>query len=198
MFFTFEGIDGCGKSTQVGLLRDYFLSAGREVVVTREPGGTALAEAVRNYLLHSEQPLEPRAELLLFGASRAQHVAEIIRPALGRGAIVLCDRFADSSLAYQGAGLGLPTDFIRQMNAFATGGLQPDKTFLLDVDVAIGQARRAAQRGEDRIEARGLEFQEKVRQGYLTIAQTEPQRFVILDAGKTPDVIHQAILAALR
>ncbi len=198
MFLTFEGIDGCGKSTQWNLLADYFRAAGREVVSTREPGGTQLAEAIRNYLLHTQQPLAERAELLLFGAARAQHVEEVIRPALQRRAIVLSDRFMDSSVAYQGAGLGLPVSFIRQMNAFATWSAQPDLTLVFDVDVETAQQRRRASRGDDRIEARGLEFQEKVRQGFLKIAEDEPKRVVVFDAAPTPDEIHQTVLNVLR
>jgi dTMP kinase len=197
VFFTFEGIDGCGKTTQLNLLAEYLRAQGREVVTTREPGGTKLAEAIRNYLLHSTQPLDSRAELLLFGAARAQHVAEVIRPALRSGAFVLSDRFADSSVAYQGAGLGLSADFIRQMNAFATAELSPHLTLFLDVDPAVGQRRRAAER-DDRIEARGLEFQAKVREGFVSIARDEPERMIVLDASPAPDVIHQQILAVIR
>ena len=197
MFFTFEGIDGCGKTTQLNLLAEYLRAAGREVVTTREPGGTKLAENIRNYLLHSKQPLDARSELLLFGAARAQHVAEVILPALRNRAVVLSDRFADSSVAYQGAGLGLPVSFINQMNAFATVSARPTLTFFLDVDPEIGQRRRAAER-DDRIEARGLEFQEKVREGFLEIAREEPKRVIVLDAAPPPDEIHQQILTILR
>ena len=197
VFLTFEGIDGCGKSTQLNLLAEILRAAGREVVTTREPGGTKLAENIRNYLLHTGQPLDVRAELLLFGAARAQHVAEVIRPALQRRAVVLCDRFADSSVAYQGAGLGLPKAFIMQMNAFATAGAQPNLTLVFDVDPAVGQARRAAER-DDRIEARGLEFQAKVREGFLAIAREEPKRVVVINAAPTPEIIHKQVLAVLR
>ncbi len=198
MFLTFEGIDGCGKSTQLNLLADYFRATGREVVTTREPGGTQLAEAIRNYLLHTQHPLAQRAELLLFGAARAQHVEEVIRPALGRRAIVLSDRFMDSSVAYQGAGLDLAISFIKQMNAFATWSAVPDLTLVFDVDVETAQQRRRATRGEDRIEARGLEFQEKVRHGFLQIAQDEPKRVVLIDAAPAPDEVHQFVLNILR
>lgn len=198
MFLTFEGIDGCGKSTQLNFLAEYFRSCGREVVATREPGGTALAEAIRSYLLHTKQPLSKRAELLLFGAARAQHVEEVIRPALERGAVVLSDRFMDSSVAYQGGGLGLEISFIKQMNAFAIELARPDLTLVFDVDVATAQHRRRAVRGEDRIEARGLEFQEKVRQGYGQIARDESQRVVIIDATPAPKDVHQTVLSILR
>lgn len=198
MFLTFEGIDGCGKSTQLNLLAEYFRALGREVVTTREPGGTALAEAIRNYLLHTEQPLSKRAELLLFGAARAQHVEEVISPALQRDAIVLSDRFLDSSVAYQGVGLGLEIAFIKQMNAFATELSKPVLTLVFDIDVATAQERRHAVRGEDRIEARGLEFQEKVRQGFLQISCEEPQRVVVIDATPTSQEVHQTVLSILR
>lgn len=196
-FISFEGIDGCGKTTQLQLLCEHLTSIGHTVTMTREPGGTALAEAIRNYLLHSPQPLGSRTELLLFGAARAQHVDELIRPALARGEVVLSDRFADSSVAYQGGGLGLPPDFVRRMNAFATDGLQPHMTFLLDVDPAIGQQRRLRGK-EDRIEGRGLEFQERVRAAYLAMAQAEPQRIVVIDAMPAPDEIHKRILQVLQ
>lgn len=198
MFLTFEGIDGCGKSTQLGLLADYLRAAGREVVTTREPGGTQLAEAIRNYLLHTEQPLAQRAELLLFGAARAQHVEEVVRPALERRAVVLSDRFMDSSVAYQGAGMGLPISFIKQMNAFATWSTLPDLTLVFDVSVEIAQQRRRATRGEDRIEARGLEFQEKVRHGFLQLAHEEPQRVIVLDATPVPQEVHRQVINLLR
>ena len=198
LFLTFEGIDGCGKSTQLNLLADYFRAAEREVVTTREPGGTQLAEAIRHYLLHTQQPLAQRAELLLFGAARAQHVEEVIRPALKRGAIVLSDRFMDSSVAYQGAGLGLAISFIKQMNAFATWSAQPDLTLVFDVNVETAAQRRRATRSDDRIEARGDEFQEKVRQGFLEIAQDEPKRVVIIDATPAPHQVHQQVLTILR
>jgi dTMP kinase len=196
-FLSFEGIDGCGKSTQLQLLRDYLTEHKQQVTATREPGGTELAEAIRNYLLHSTQPLASRTELLLFGAARAQHVEEIIRPALQRGDWVLSDRFADSSLAYQGGGLGMDTDFIRTMNAFATGALQPHLTLLFDVDVEVALARRAREKN-DRIEARGREFQERVRQAFLEAARGEPQRVKVLPAQATPAEIHQNVLALLR
>lgn len=196
MFITFEGIDGCGKSTQLALLAARLEQAGLKVCTTREPGGTELAEKIRGHLLHSTQPLDGRAELLLFGAARAQHVQQIIRPALERGEYVLSDRFGDSSVAYQSGGLGLSRDFILEMNAFATGGLSPVATYLLDVDPAIATARRASQQ-EDRIEKRGLEFQTKVRAEYLHLAGQNPGRFVVLDATATPEELHRQIVADL-
>ncbi len=197
-FISFEGIDGCGKTTQVELLRSRLESAGAIVIATREPGGTALAEAIRAHLLAASEAVDARAELLLFGAARAQHTTQTIRPALERGDIVLCDRFADSSLAYQGGGLELDSDFITRMNDFATGGLQPDITFLLDLDAAEGLRRRAIQRGEgDRIEERGLEFQRRVREAYLEMARAAPERFVTLNAAAPAKIVHNRIVRAL-
>ena len=195
MFLTFEGIDGCGKTTQLNRLRARLESRGAPVIATREPGGTALAEALRQTLLHGGD-IAARAELLLFGAARAQHAHEIIRPALARGAHVLCDRYGDSSEAYQGGGLGLDREFVRSMNAFATEDLRPDRTFLIDVAPALGAQRRAGERA-DRIEARGTDFGERVRAAYLEIAAREPQRFVVIDGAQTPDAIAAQIWDAL-
>ncbi|PQV63357.1 dTMP kinase [Abditibacterium utsteinense] len=196
MFISFEGIDGCGKTTQLQKMKVELEARGLEVVCTREPGGTALAEALREILLHSENEVDKRSELLLFGASRAQHVAEIVRPALHRGAYVLCDRFIDSSEAYQGGGLGLDRDFIRQMNDFATQQLRPARTFLFDLEAPIALERRQNQKG-DRIEARGLEFQNQVRASYLEIAAREPKRIAVIDAMRTPDEIAAQLLQIL-
>ncbi len=203
MFITFEGIDGCGKTTQLGLLRAHLesewarLKLSTRIIQTREPGGTELAETIRNYLLHSTSPLGARTELLLFGASRAQHVEEIIRPALKIENWVLCDRFIDSTTAYQGGGLQMSRQFIHELNVFATDGLRPVLTLLLDVEVEVAQQRRATQRGEDRIEARGLEFQERVRQTYLEIARAEPQRVVIIDSNSPAKVVHNRVVRVL-
>lgn len=196
MFITFEGIDGCGKTTQLQRLQATLEAQGIEVVATREPGGTTLAESLRYFLLHENIKLNARSELLLFGAARAQHVEEVIRPALGRGAWVLSDRFADSSEAYQGFGLGLDAAFVRRMNTFATGDLQPTRTFFFDVTPEIGLARRANEKN-DRIEARGSEFQARVRAGFLEIAQRESERFVVFDGTLTPDELHAQIRGLL-
>ncbi len=203
MFISFEGIDGCGKTTQLELLRAHIESefakqqSSTRIVQTREPGGTELAETIRNYLLHSSSPLHSRTELLLFGASRAQHVEEIIRPILSRGDWVLCDRFTDSTVAYQGGGLGLDLAFIDKLNAFATDNLTPDLTLLFDVEVEIAQERRSAQRGTDRIEARGTEFQERVRQSYLEIARENPNRVVVVDAKLPAKIVHNRVVRVL-
>jgi dTMP kinase len=197
MFITFEGIDGCGKTTQIELLAARLSQQEYSHLCTREPGGTALAEAIRNYLLHSSDKLDARAELLLFGASRAAHVAQIIRPALARGEIVISDRFADSSVAYQGGGLGLDKTIARAMNAFATEDLQPDATFFLDIEPQIAASRRAAET-DDRIEARGLEFQERVREAFLEIAQSEPERVHVLDGAQPREILHRQIIEVLQ
>ncbi|HEX9997894.1 MAG TPA: dTMP kinase [Abditibacterium sp.] len=196
MFISFEGIDGCGKTTQLQFLATQLQQREIEVVCTREPGGTPLAEGLREILLHSVSPIEKRGELLLFGAARAQHVAQIVRPALHRGAWVLCDRFADSSEAYQGGGLEIDRDFIRQMNDFATAQTRPQRTFLFDLDPQIAFSRRRGEK-DDRIEKRGLEFQAKVRAAYLEIAERDPKRVVVLDASQSREAIATQILAVL-
>lgn len=184
MFISFEGVDGSGKTTQLGRLKTRLETTGLSVVATREPGGTRLAEAIRALLLDSRDAVDARAELLLFGAARSQHVGQIIRPALEAGQWVLSDRFADSSEAYQGA-LNLDADFIRAMNRFATGELAPKRTFFLDVSPEEG-ARRRKNQSDDRIEARGLEFLAQVRANYLELAKREVDRFVVLDGALSP------------
>ena len=195
MFISFEGIDGCGKTTQLNRLRTRLEAAKIEVVATREPGGTALAEALRQTLLHGGD-IEARAELLLFGAARAQHAHEIIAPALNRGAWVLCDRFIDSSEAYQGGGLGLDRAFIRAMNAFATADLTPDLTFFVDAAPAVAAARRAGEKA-DRIEARGAAFSERVRAVYLEIAAREKARVVTINGELAADEVEAMIWESL-
>ena len=197
MFISFEGIDGCGKTTQLNRLRARLEARGLAVVATREPGGTSLAESLREILLHGGD-IEARAELLLFGAARAQHAREIIRPALERGAWVLCDRFVDSSEAYQGGGLGLDRDFIRAMNAFATDGLMPARTILVDVAPDVGASRRASRAGADRIEARGDDFGARVRAVYLDIAAREPQRVTRVNGELAPDEVEASIWESLK
>ncbi len=197
---TIEGPEGAGKTTQAARLRATFESAGRPVLLVREPGGTALGEAIRTLLLDDDAqaaPVSPRADALLFNAARAQLVAEQIEPALRSGTTVLCSRFADSTLAYQGAGMGLPDDALRALEQFATGGLRPDLTILLDLPVALGLARK---RGieETRFESGFDEaFHERVRAGFLALAAAEPDRFVTIDAGGTPDAVFAQIIAAV-
>ena len=196
LFISFEGIDGCGKTTQLELLASRALQREYSLCRTREPGGTALAETIRHYLLHSSDALGAREELLLFGAARAAHVSQVIRPALARGEIVLSDRFADSSVAYQGGGLGLNGSFIRAMNTFATDELKPDITFFLDIDPQLGQSRRAGEKA-DRIEVRGIDFQMRVRAAFLEIAKEEPQRFLVLNADQPREKLHAEIVDIL-
>jgi dTMP kinase len=192
----FEGVEGSGKSTQLELLRRVLESRGREVVVTREPGGTPAGEQVRSVLLDPEVELHPRAEALLFAAARAELVEAVIRPALERGAVVLCDRYLDSSLAYQGAARGLGQGPVEEVNRFATGGLLPDLVVLLDLDPASGLRRRAG--ALDRIEAQDLGFHRRVRQAFRDLAAADPARFFMVDAATSvPEVAAQIQAAAL-
>ena len=192
----FEGVEGSGKSTQLELLRQLLEEQGRDVVVTREPGGTPAGERVRELLLDREVELHPRAEALLFAAARAELVEAVIRPALERGAVVLCDRYLDSSLAYQGGARGLGRDPVEQVNRFATGGLVPDLVVLLDLDPADGLARRA--RDPDRIEAQDLGFHRRVRDAFRDLAAADPDRFAVVDAAApVPEVAAQVQAAVL-
>ncbi|WP_432823063.1 dTMP kinase [Trichloromonas sp.] len=187
-FITFEGIEGCGKSTQVGLLAQRLTARQTPVLTTREPGGCPIANAIRQILLNpANTALVPRAELLLYAAARAQHVAEVVVPALQQGSIVICDRFTDATLAYQGFGRGLDLDLIHTLNQVATGGVMPDLTLLLDMPPTEG-LKRAIQRNtesalnhEERFEMESLDFHEKVRSGYLQLA-SQDARFRIIDA----------------
>ncbi len=188
-FITLEGPDGCGKSTQAFLLAEHFKKSGYQVLLTREPGGTPLAEEIRRVILTpGEEKLDPMAEILLYTAARAQHVATVIQPAIALGKIVLCERFLDSTLAYQGYGLGRDLQLIEELHQMAFGSLKPDLTVLFDIDV-VTCATRALQRNlskqkqSDRIEARGVEFQERVRQGFLELAKCEP-RFSIIEVNQ--------------
>lgn len=183
MFITFEGPEGAGKSTQVQLLAKALRAEGHAVLVTHEPGGTPVGEAIRKLLLAPDETggPGPAAEALLFAAARAQLVDAVIRPALAQGQIVLCDRFSDSTLAYQVGGRGLPGDAVARLIAFATGGVKPDLTFLLDLAAAIGLARKRSA-PVDRLEQEQLAFHERVRSAYLALARQEPGRIVVLDA----------------
>lgn len=197
MFITFEGLDGAGKSTQIERLRHKFQLQGLHVIYTREPGGTEVGDALRNIVLNPNQTgLAPRTEALLYAASRAQLLFEVIRPALKAGHMVLCDRYVDASLAYQGVGLGLTSGAVGAMNQFATEGLLPDVTFLFDLPVSESQSRVANSRygaQPDRIERRSTEYFERVRGEFLRIAREDPKRVIVLDATQSVDALEQEI-----
>lgn len=198
LFITLEGGDGTGKSTQSTLIGDWFSALGREVVFTREPGGTELGNELREIVLHSRGHIAPRAEALLYAADRAHHIATVVRPALERGAVVIQDRYLDSSVAYQGAGRVLDPDEVRYVSMWATEGLVPNITVVLDLDPAIGRDRLdAANKQFDRLEAEALEFHTRVRDAYLSMAAAEPERFLVVDATLDRDVIRDAIIARL-
>ncbi len=191
----FEGVEGAGKSTQVELLRQALEKAGHRVVTTREPGGTPVGEQVRSILLDPASALEARTEALLFAAARAQLVEQVIRPALERGEVVLCDRYLDSSLAYQGAARGLGVEAVAAINRFATAGLVPDLVVLLRLDPAEGLARGRG--GRDRIERQDLEFHRRVARGFLDLAAADPGRFVVIDAAAPPDEVAAEVRGAV-
>ena len=203
-FITFEGGEGCGKSTQVRRLADALKAAGVEVVLTREPGGTRLAELVRQLLKDErEDPPCDRSELLLFLAARAQLVKNVIRPALAAGKWVVSDRFSDSTFAYQGYGRGLPLDLIRRVNDFACDGLKPDLTVLLEVDAATAARRMrgreaATATAADRIELAGDGFHARLRAGFRELAAAEPERIKVVDAAGTPDEVWERIWKLLK
>jgi dTMP kinase len=194
MFITFEGIDGCGKTTQAKLLADRLKSVGADVLLLREPGGTELSEQVRSILLNKEflHPLSREAELLLFAASRAQLIREVIRPSLAKNTIVILDRFTDSTIAYQGFGRGVKLHHIEHINHAATGGLEPDITFLLDLPVEAAAARRKAT-ANDRIESEDLEFHQKVMEGYWYQAKQHPNRIQVVDGMGSVEEIAEKI-----
>ncbi|HEX4200614.1 MAG TPA: dTMP kinase [Chthoniobacterales bacterium] len=199
LFVSFEGGEACGKSTQVARLAEKLESIGRQVIAIREPGSTRAGEAIRNLLLHSEQGLSltPAAELLLFGASRAQLIEEVIRPALHAGKIVLADRFTDSTTVYQGIARGIGLKFIREMEEFVCAGLRPAVTFLLDLDLGTIRNRRLRRvrpvNSPDRMEELPAEFHQKVREGYLQLAREFPERIKIVDAARSADEVEAAI-----
>jgi len=186
MFITLEGPDGSGKSTQIGPLADFLRQHGYPVLTTREPGGTSISDQVRTVLLNrmDNQTMHPRTEILLFLAARAQLVEEVIRPRLAAGEIVLSDRYADSTLAYQGYGHEVDCDLLRLLLEFATGRLWPDLTILLDVDVETGLRRKLSGGEWNRLDAYAVAFHQRVRQGYYVLAQRDPQRWVTLDANR--------------
>jgi len=200
LFITFEGSEGCGKSTQIRRLSEFLRSLEREVVVLREPGGTPIGESIRNLLQYDESAgaMTPEAELLLFAASRAQLVREVIRPALARGALVLCDRFLDSTMVYQGVARALDSHEVSRINDFAVGETLPDLTLLLDLDATEGRCRASARKGPaDRMEQENESFYEAVRQGYLKLAAEHSGRFELIDASSDEESVESAIRKVL-
>jgi dTMP kinase len=195
VFVSFEGGDGAGKSTQAALLGQWLRGQGREVLLTREPGGTPVGVAIREVLLHGAH-VAPRAEALLFAADRAHHVATVVRPALQRGAVVLTDRYLDSSIAYQGVARTLAADDVRDLSLWATEGLLPDLTVLLDVAAGEGRARRG--QVHDRLEREDDAFHDRVREGFLALAARDPARYLVLDARAPAQQIHTAVRERFR
>ncbi len=207
-FITFEGIEGCGKSTQIKLAAIFLIERSTLFVMTEEPGGTPIGRKIREMLLHNvprdTANMSAETELLLFLAARAQHVKQVIGPALKEGRVVLCDRFSDATIAYQGFGRGLDIDFIRRINDFSSAGLKPHFTLLFDLPVETG-LRRAVERissnkgmpAEDRFEREALEFHRRVREGYLSLAGDEPERFRIVDASKDIESVHREVCVHL-
>lgn len=195
LFVTLEGGDGSGKSTQSALLAEWLRSQGREVVVTREPGGTELGDEIRNIVLHRRGHIAPRAAALLYAADRAHHIATKVRPALERGEIVLQDRYLDSSVAYQGAGRVLEPDEVRKLSLWAAEDLLPDLTVLLDLDESVGRDRLKARTKYDRLEDEEQDFHARVRWAYLELAAAEPARFLVLNAADSVESLASAIRA---
>jgi len=199
MFITLEGPEGSGKTSQLPALAAYLRDAGCEVIVTREPGGTPVGDQIREILMNLKNvSIVPRTEILLFLAARAQHVEELIRPALAEGKIVLCDRFGDSTLAYQGFGHKTDLETLQALLDFSTGGLKPDLTLLVDVPVDEGMARKRENSSEwNRLDAYALAFHERVRQGYFALAESEPERWLIIDATVDKDEVQESMRKAI-
>ena len=200
MFITLEGPEGSGKSSQLPILAEWLREQGLSVYTTREPGGTAISDQIRTILHDLENTaMHPRTEILLYLASRAQHVEEVIRPLLQKDTIVLCDRYADSTLAYQGYGHAVDIPTLKKLLDFSTGGLYPNLTFLLDLDVEIGLERRKHSGGEwNRLDAYALAFHKRVREGYLKLVADEPQRWRVVDASQSFDDVQKALRKILR
>lgn len=203
IFITFEGIEGCGKTTQIGHLSSFFIKNKRPFLLTREPGGTEVGEEIRRILLSSNNAgMDPMTELFLYVADRIQHCRQVIAPALREGKVVLCDRFADATTVYQGFGRGLDLAWIKEIHARALENIKPDLTFLLDLPVEVG-LRRAWKRlekektQEDRFEKEALDFHRRIREGYLTLARNEPGRIIVLDGTKGEEALHGEIVSHL-
>lgn len=201
MFITFEGIEGTGKSTQIAKIKEYFEAQGREVFLTLEPGGSRIGKELRKMLLHVDnKDIAPTTELFLYLADRSQHIAEVIRPELEAGKIVLCDRFADSTIVYQGFGRGIDTKMLQQLNEVAVDGLWPDLTIVLDIDPEIGLKRATLRNLEDgkakeegRFEAEHISFHRRIREGYLTWAALNRDRIKVADASSTPEDVFERV-----
>ena len=193
MFITFEGIEGCGKTTQIELLYTYLEKKGHKVIKTREPGGTPFGESLRNAFLHAKMKVYPLSELLVFMAMRAQHVDELILPALKEGTIVLCDRFTDASYAYQGYGRGIDLSVIETLNKLVTKEIKPDLTILLDCPVEKGLTRKAQSALMDRFEKEELSFHRKISKAYEQLAKEDPKRFFVIDGTLDINAIHKTI-----
>ncbi|MBY0450604.1 MAG: dTMP kinase [Cyanobacteria bacterium] len=196
-FITFEGLDGCGKSTQMQLCADALTQQGFDIIQTCNPGGTEIGKALRQTLLHHPGYVSETCELLMYVADRAQHMSEVVLPGLSQGKIVLCDRHVDSSVAYQGYGRGLDLLEIHTLNHIATQGRYPDLTFLFDADPALMRERVTARGAADRLEREQLNFYTRVREGFLHLAQENPERICVLDATQPIEKIHHAVLQAL-
>lgn len=196
LFITFEGVDGCGKSTQMELLSKYLEENNYEVVITREPGAKGLGEKLREILLNYDGEVSDRAESFLFLADRAQNIDTIVNPAVNSGKIVLCDRHTDSTVAYQGYGRGLDINTINYLNSLATNGKKPDLTFVFDIDTETSMKRVG--KNQDRMESAGIEFQNRVRKGYIELSKIEPERVKIIDASKSIKEIHEKVLEIIK
>lgn len=192
LFITFEGADGCGKTTQLNLLKEYFEKVGKDVVLTREPGAKGLGEHVRKILLNYDGVVSDRCESFLFLADRAQNVDVIVNPAINEGKIVLCDRHTDSTVAYQGYGRGLDINEINMLNNLATGGMKPDLTLVFDVDIETSMQRVGKEK--DRMENSGNDFFDRVRKGYLQIAKQEPDRVKVIDSTQSIEDVHEDVI----
>ncbi len=198
MFITLEGPDGSGKTTQMLMLAEALNARGRTVFTTREPGGTDISDQIRNILLdHENKAMVPRTEILLFLASRSQHTEEVIRPRLAAGEIVICDRYRDSTIAYQGYGRGVDIVLLHQLNDFATNGLLPDLTLLLDVSAETGLKRRASDGDWNRLDADAVDFHRRVQAGYHELVKAEPARWVVIDANREKDEVQRDLLEAV-
>lgn len=202
LFIVFEGGDGAGKTTQVAMAQQWLESRGATVRTTREPGGTQISEELRSLVLeHGHGEIDARTEALIYSAARAAHVQQVIRPSLEAGTHIICDRFVDSSLAYQGMGRALGFEAVASINDFATGGLKPDVTIILDISAEQGRARRIAASGgvedSDRLEAEPDDFHERIRNAFLELAAQDPQRYLVLDATASVEQLHQSIVEHL-